>query len=545
MPDRARLVPLIVAAACLVAPPASGQQAPTAPGGPSLADRVRSVLETPGYAEAHWGLLVVDAADGRTIYEREADRLFGPASVTKLFTTAAALADLGADHRFQTPVVRRGEVDAEGTLRGDLILIAQGDPCLGGRTGPEGTLLYTDDDHIYAGGSSIDGALVPTDPVAGLDHLARQVREAGIKAISGDVLVDDRLFERAASSGSGPDRVSPIVVNDNLIDVVVSPGAKAGEPAKARIVPETSFASMDVRVATGDPGSEPHLEVRPVGPRRFRVLGSLPVGHRPVVRIYVVEEPAAFARSLLIEALRRREVRVDASPLAENRAEVLPSRGEVGRLPKVAEYISPPFREYLKVILKVSHNLHASTLPLLIASHHGETTLKAGLRREGQTLKDLGVDPSAVSFGGGAGGERADLVTPRATVALLRAMAARPDASAFQDALPVLGRDGTLAKAVGPESPARGHAQAKTGTYWVINELTGKPILTSKALAGYLETASGRSLVFAFFLNDVPIDAPAPKVTAHTAAAGRLLGRLCETFYADAPVDAPAPASGP
>ena len=147
----------------------------------------------------------------------------------------------------------------------------------------------------------------------------------------------------------------------------------------------------------------------------------------------------------------------------------------------------------------MSHNLHASTLPLLLAARHGERTLGEGLKREGEALKTLGVDPATVSFGGGAGGSRSDLVTPRATVALLRAMAARPDFPAFNAALPVLGRDGTLARTVSPESPARGHAHAKTGTYCVDNELTGKTVLTSKALAGYLETASGRPLVFAIF----------------------------------------------
>ena len=98
--------------------------------------------------------------------------------------------------------------------------------------------------------------------------------------------------------------------------------------------------------------------------------------------------------------------------------------------------------------------------------------------------------------------------------------------------MPVLGRDGTLARAVRPDSPARGHARAKTGTYCVENGLTGEVVLTSKALAGYLETASGRPLVFAFFVNDVPLHASGDGVTEATAAAGRLLGRLCEIFHA-------------
>src|SRR5439155_2260258 len=126
---------------------------------------------------------------------------------------------------------------------------------------------------------------------------------------------------------------------------------------------------------------------------------------------------------------------------------------------------------------------------------------------EGALLQGLGVDPGAVSFGGGAGGSRSDMVTPRATVALLRSLAVRPDFPAFEAALPVLGRDGTLARAVPHDSPARGHARAKTGTYWVDNGLDHKAVLTSKALAGYMETASGKPLVITFFLNNVPLDA--------------------------------------
>ncbi len=134
----------------------------------------------------------------------------------------------------------------------------------------------------------------------------------------------------------------------------------------------------------------------------------------------------------------------------------------------MAEYTSPPFREYLKVILKVSHNLHASTLPLLVAAHHGETTLGPGLRRGGDP-QGAGGRLATISFGGGAGGSRADLVTPRATVALLRRWRRGPSSPRYEAALPVLGRDGTLAKAVDADSPARGHVRAKTGTYWVDN----------------------------------------------------------------------------
>jgi D-alanyl-D-alanine carboxypeptidase/D-alanyl-D-alanine-endopeptidase (penicillin-binding protein 4) len=512
-----------------------GQEAPHASGHDALSRRVDGVLTKSGFRLGHWGILVVDRKTGQTMYERNADLLFAPASVTKLFSTAAALVELGPTYRFQTPLVRRGEIDVKGTLHGDVILIAQGDLAMGGRTGPEGRMVFQDDDHTYAGGS-LKGQVVSTDPLAGLEHIAREVLAAGIREITGDVIVDDRLFSPSPSTGSGPRMVSPIVINDNVIDVFAQPAAKAGEPAQVTFRPATQFVTMDAQVATVEPGVSPMLEVHPAGPRRFTVRGRLPVGHSRVVKIYEVDEPAALARALLIEALRRRNVRVASSPLDVNDTENLPSHTEVAKLPRVAEYTSPPFSEYLRVILKVSHNLHASTLPLLLAARHGDRTLRAGLKREGIILKSLGVEPATISFGGGAGGARADLVTPRATVALLRAMAARPDFAAYDTALPILGRDGTLAKAVGKESPACGHVHAKTGTFYVENDLDGKTVLTSKALAGYLETASGQSLVFAAFVNNVPLDAPRPDrpISEATAEAGRLLGTLCEVLYSDA-----------
>lgn len=506
--------------------------------------KLREVLNAPGFQHGHWGLLVVDARDGRTVFEQNAEQLFAPASVTKLFSTAAALVELGADYRFETPVFRRGDIDAEGVLHGDLILLAQGDLSMGGRTGEKGTLLFTDDDHTYAGGNP-RSTITSGDPLAGLDHLAREVQAGGIRRVSGDVIIDDRLFDSAESTGSGPRRISPIVINDNVVDLLIDPAPAAGAQARVEAIPRTSFFSMDAQVETVAAGPAPRLEVRPLGPRRFAVRGTIPAGHRRVVLIHEVEDPASFARALFIEALRRRDVAVEPSPLTANATAGLAPSAEIARLPRVALYTSPPFREFLKVILKVSHNLYASTLPLLLAARHGERTLEAGLRRQGEILKGLGVDPRSISFGGGAGGSRADLASPRATVALLRAMAARPDAGDFNAALPILGRDGTLARAVDTDSPARGHVHAKTGTYWVDNELNGKIVLTSKALAGYLETAGGRPLIFACFVNNVGLDAPSPgrSISDATAAAGRVMGKLCEVLYqSDAEASPPRPA---
>src|SRR5205823_13488091 len=132
----------------------------------------------------------------------------------------------------------------------------------------------------------------------------------------------------------------------------------------------------------------------------------------PLVRILPVEDPAGFARALFIEALRREGVEVQASPLQPPRAD-LPEKGD-RRLERVAEFESPPLSEAIKVTLKVSHNLYASTLPLLVASHDAKhrvpKTLAGGMRRQRAFLKGLGVEVETISLGSGAGGSPADMV---------------------------------------------------------------------------------------------------------------------------------------
>ncbi len=247
-----------------------------------LAAKIDAVINGPDYKHSRWGLLVVDNDSGRVVYEHNPDMLFAPASVTKLYTCAAALSALGPDYRFETPVYRRGDV-TDGRLHGDLILVAQGDLAFGGRGAAHGTLQFKDHDHIYANWLSTRTELTDADPLAGLNDLARQIKESGIKQVEGDVLIDDRLFARARGSGSGPDVVTPILVNDNVVDVRVTPAATAGEPATVELRPKTAYTQIDVQVDTVAESRPVRLKAERVGPERFVVRGEVPVGGRPLV----------------------------------------------------------------------------------------------------------------------------------------------------------------------------------------------------------------------------------------------------------------------
>lgn len=494
--------------------------APAAPP-EALSKKIDDIIDGPDYKHASWGILVVDAKTGETVYSRNPDTVLAPASVTKLFSGAAALLTLGADSTQETAVYQRGLL-LKGTVRGDLVLVASGDLMLGGRT-KGGKTVFKDKDHTYANGS--DAELTDTDPLAGLNDLAKQVKAAGITQIDGDILIDDRLFARARSSGSGPDAVSPITVNDNLIDIIVTPGEKEGDPAKVTTRPETAFYHVDAAVTTGTEKTPPSIVLVPLGANQFAVRGKVPRGGKPQVRIYGVDEPALFARALFIEALRRNGVQALSAVLRPG-VNPLPAKGDYEKLPKVASLTSAPFKDTLTVTFKVSHNLYASTFPCLVAAAKGQTTAEYGLREQRKILKELGVDTTAISFGGGAGGAAADFVSAKATVQLIQGMAKRPEWDVYKAALPVLGVDGTLSDVVKEASPARGKAFAKTGTliwYDVANE---RYLLKSKALAGTMTTKSGATLYFCMMVNNVPL----PEGATATRE-GKVLGRLCEVLY--------------
>jgi D-alanyl-D-alanine carboxypeptidase len=218
-----------------------------------LAARIQKVLDRPEFAHAHFGIEFYSPESGKVIYALNEQKLFTPASTTKILTEGALLASLGADYRFRTKVFRTGPVDSHGKLKGDLILVASGDPNLSGRIRPDGTLAWQDNDHSY-GGPAVVG-----DPLAVIRKLAKEVAAKGIRKIEGRVLVDASLFPDGPREGGTDVVISSIAVNDNLIDLVGKPGAKAGDPVILEISPQTSYARFVNHIVTGAAGSKPQF----------------------------------------------------------------------------------------------------------------------------------------------------------------------------------------------------------------------------------------------------------------------------------------------
>lgn len=460
---------------------------------------IREIIEAPAWATGRWGLHVADAGTGEVIHSLTPTERFLTGSTAKVFSVTAALAVLGADHRFETPVVHTGTV-TDGTLEGDLVLRASGDLTLGGRARPDGTLDVPDIDHIDANALPGYATLSPQDPLAGLDALAAQVRDAGVTHVAGDVLVDDRLWEVILLDDVP---ITPIVVNDNLLDFVITPGAE-GEPATFTWRPETAAYTPVLEVTTGPAGGGIALEVVDDGAGGLTVKGSVPAGAAPVVHTYQPPDPATWARTLFIEALERAGVTVDADPLAPHPTAALPSPEALDAAEEVARLTSPPFSEIARLINKPSHNLGANQLPFIMGAREGKRTHEEGLAIERAYLEQAGLDPALFTISDGQG-LQGNTVAPEAMADYLRFLTTTPTFQTFFDSTPILGVDGTLKTVLPPGDPAIGHGHAKTGT--IVEGLDdGRLLLRTKALAGYVDAASGRRLAIAIFVNDVEMD---------------------------------------
>ena len=501
---RCFVVPLAIAGvlAVLVPSGASGQGASTAAAAAPLPlpPELRAIMDNPKYRDSRWGIYVADAASGKVLYDLRGGERFLPASTTKLFPAGAALDAYGPDYRFETPVYRTGPVGPGGHLRGDLVLVASGDLTMGGRDTPDGRIDFTPIDHINANAAPV-ATLTPENPLAGLNALARQVAAAGIRRVSGDVIIDDRLFPSMQKDGYS---LTPIWINDNLIDLVIKPRS-VGQPATFTWRPQTAAYQVRSRVRTVAAGEPLEVSVTSPQPGQILLQGQIPVTQTQLVRTYQVEDPPAFARTLLLEALQRQGVTVQADPTGPNPAGKLPPPRSYRAAQRVALHRSLPFSENLKLILKTSHNQHADMLIFLLALKQGKTSFEEGMQAILPFVTKAGLDPSSVWLGDGRGNADTDLFSPRVATQLLRYMATRPDFAVYSGALPILGVDGTEVDTVGPTSPVKGKAAAKSGTTGAGELLHDAPVLMTRGLAGYMTARSGRRLVFAVYVNYVPI----------------------------------------
>jgi len=445
----------------------------------ALRERLRAHVTQPRFARAHWGIHLVSLETGRVLFTANADKWFVPASTAKLFTGALALDVLGPDFRSRTSLYAAARPGAHGTLRGDLRLYGRGDP---------GFL-------VGAVGGDWDRALAP---------LVEAAVRAGLKQVQGGLVADASYF-RGPPVGSGWEHddltwyygaeVSALSLNNNAIEVVARPAARAGLPAEVFLYPSTAFVSVSNRLLTVVAGGPRRVNLwREARANVVHARGTLPLDAGRVSVTVAVREPARWFGEEFKRALGRRgitvrgPVRVLEAPPESAGAAATHGWIELGGCD------SAPLRELLPRMLKPSQNLHAQLWLLqagatLAPAGPEETSEQAGRRAMNAFLVRAGIPAGEVRLEEGSGLSRHNVITPRALVRLLEFMARHPHAEVFRAALPVAGVDGTLRLRL-RGTPAEGNLRAKTGSLDLVS-----------TLAGYVTSAAGEPLVFALLLN--------------------------------------------
>ena len=444
-----------------------------------FAERAVALLGTGATAKGEWGLLIVDAASGDTLYEQNADRYFLPASNLKLLTTALALAKLGPDFRFHTTLETRGTISEAGKLNGDVVLVGRGDPNLSNRKFP------------YELKEEFDGP-----PGKVLADLANALAAKGVTEIAGDVIADDSYFprERYPSGWEIDDMVweygaaiSAIVLDDNTVALTLTPGEQAGSPVQATLaLPTPDFVVQnEVTTSAADVKSDLTLKREP-GSRLVVISGTLPAKSAPRKLVLSIQEPAEHAAVTLKRLLEEREIKIDGVAKAQHTPETEPADPLV-----LAEHVSVPLSDTVKLVNKISQNLHTEVLLRTVARQNGAwKTAEELMTVPADFYASAGILPDDVIQTDASGLSRHDLVTPRAIVTLLTFAQKQPWFDAYYASLPVAGQDGTLEDRM-KNSLAAGRIHAKTGSVEHV-----------RTLSGYAETPNGRRLAFSFLSNN-------------------------------------------
>jgi D-alanyl-D-alanine carboxypeptidase/D-alanyl-D-alanine-endopeptidase (penicillin-binding protein 4) len=530
--------------------------APAATGGGvrPLAAQIAALLAGPAVARDHWGILVT-TLDGTPLYGLNEAQLFQPDSNAKLLSTAAAMALLGADHRFTTQVIASGDLDKSGVLHGDLKLVGGGDPSFG-----------THDLPYIAPAKRPTSTGVAPPTLADIEELADKVYAAGLRRIEGDVVGDDWRFNWEPYPpgwelddlvyGYGAP-VSALSVHDNEIEVKISPGAKANAGgysyyarATVQTDPDLPYYTMKADVATQHLEGVPTASCNTIGYQRVQGSKDLSIympyratepDQAPCTQAVAIADPAEYAALALEAALERRGVvvagtarakhttwrypdpatRVDPFAQAKLRqgwlnqpysphptfddcmAQRISGGDDQREETLLATHESARLAEDVKFTLKVSQNLHAEALLRDVGAAAGcEHTHASGLTVLREFLPYVGVQTGDFALVDGSGMSGHDLVTPRAIAKLLSYAARDPKTGTpqpwFADwkaSLPIGGVDGTLSDRF-TKPPLKGHIFAKTGTH-----------SEGRALSGYLDAASGRTVIFSILVgNHLPSD---------------------------------------
>lgn len=443
-------------------------------GAPDLAARLDRLLAEKPLAHASVGIYVERASDASIVYARGADRLLIPASNQKILTAVATLSRFGPTHRFSTRVWAGALPDADGVVP-ELLVEGGGDPAM----------------------NSEDWW-----------RLAADLRREGLRGVSGDLRIDDTLFDGpgwhpswgkvSARAYHAP--VGALTANYGSFFVSVWPQAEVGSAALVDIDPPVDYLRLHNRARTAPRGTRPRLSVGRAAGRAsegpieevVRVEGLTRQGDGVDRFPRSVLDPGLYAGSLLALQLEANGIFVDGEVRRD-------PRGEEESLLLLLDRPGRSVAEAVALCMKYSNNSIAESLVKNLAAWSGVET-GGGPARQGEWVEGiralraelvrLGVDLGETTIVDGSGLSLQNRTSPRVLATALRVgRASFRIGPEFVSSMPIAELDGTLEKRL---RGGRGRIRAKTG---LLSDVS------ATALSGYAERADGETLIFSIVVN--------------------------------------------
>ncbi len=447
-----------------------------------LQTKIISTLADPLLKRAHIGVKIVSLDTGATVFEQNSDKYFMPASNMKSYTVAAALEKLTPNFRFVTSVYANGTPEANGTIRGDLIIYGRGDP-------------------------SISTSFYDGDYLGGLNALADKIIQSGVKRVEGNLIGDETYFnsDPVPAGWEWDDlqwyygaEISTLNINDNAVDISVKPGF-AGSPCVVVIQPTSSLMAIVNKTKTVAAGTRRDLRVtKKLGENVLEVSGTMPVNDNGFSGYIALSRPASGFVRLLKQVLEQKGVTFTGQPRVMNRSDRDGQPLATETLTEITKFESPPLSIIAAKTLKPSQNLYTELILRALGEQLGDksdsskSSEQRGIEVVGNFLRQAGIANGDVVQYDGSGLSRHNIITPDSGVALFGYMAKSRNSGIWMNALTIGGIDGTLRSRFG-NTKAQANVRGKTGTMDQVS-----------ALSGYVTSASGERFVFSILTNGIP-----------------------------------------
>lgn len=413
----------------------------------NLKQKIESVINSSEFERSRWGILIQTLSKKQTLYAKEPQSYFIPASNAKLLTTAATLNQLGANFRFRTPIYGTGTIPNLTSLR----LVGTGDPTL---------------------------------TTQNLQTLAKELKTLGVNRVLELILEDSKSrvinpsWEWEDVYGHWGTAVNKLILNQNSFTFTVSP-QKPGQPLKLNWSDQIAMKpwQLDNQGITAAPGKPNTVEINgDLGRPTLRVRGSLATDAGADVWDLALLNPRDYFLQTFRGLLSEQGITVI-------KAKIVTTKSNTKAKP-IAVIASPPLSEMLATTNQDSNNLFAEALAKALSSDPDQS-----LAIIEQNLTALGLNPDSYSLDDASGLSRKNLVSPQAFVDILQLMAKTPQYPTYKDSLAVASLRGTLKNRF-QNTPVAGKLYGKSGF------LTG--VLS---LSGYLEVPDYDTLVFSIILN--------------------------------------------